>query len=221
MSCFFLLCQTSSLPLCTVFDVFSSNIDEVLPINPSANAYVYGDFNVHHKGWLNYSGGPHRPGELCYNFYTSNDLTQMVNVLLGSLTVTPIVLLFWIYLFLLNLVFALQWLSLHWEIIIMLLSQFSLTFHETPNECPLSSHSLWLFLCWLVFLWECIFKLNASAANEFCVWVQVGIDVYIPHCKYQVKPHSSPWFSAACAAAIVHRNHFFVCTKRINLLILK
>ena len=26
-------------------------------------------------------------------------------------------------------------------------------------------------------------------------------------CK--VKPHSSPWFSAACAAAIVHRNHFF------------
>ena len=27
--------------------------------------------------------------------------------------------------------------------------------------------------------------------------------------KYQVKHHSSPWFSAACAAAIVHRNHFF------------
>ena len=39
--------------------------------------------------------------------------------------------------------------------------------------------------------------------------VQVGIDVYIPHRKYQVKPHSSPWFSAACAAVIVHRNHFF------------
>ena len=31
----------------------------------------------------------------------------------------------------------------------------------------------------------------------------------IPHCKYQVKPHSSPWFSAACAAGIVHRNNFF------------
>ena len=38
---------------------------------------------------------------------------------------------------------------------------------------------------------------------------QVRIDVYIPHRKYQVKPHSSQWFSAACAAAIVHRNHFF------------
>ena len=70
--------------------------------------------------------------------------------------------------------------------------------------------------------WDDIFNLGASAAaSEFCEWVQVGIDVYIPHRKYQVKPHSSPWFSASCAVAIVHRNHFFVCTKRINLLILK
>ena len=52
--------------------------------------------------------------------------------------------------------------------------------------------------------WKDIFKLSASAAaSEFCEWVQVGIDVYIPHRKYQVKTHSS------CAAAIVHRNHFF------------
>ena len=53
-------------------------------------------------------------------------------------------------------------------------------------------------------------KLSASAAaSKFCAWVQVGIDLYIPHRKYQVKSHSSPWFSAACAATIVHRNHFF------------
>ena len=38
------------------------------------------------------------------------------------------------------------------------------------------------------------------------LWVQVGIDLYIPHREYNVKPHSSPWFSAACAAAIVYRN---------------
>ena len=49
----------------------------------------------------------------------------------------------------------------------------------------------------------------SAAASEFCGWAQVGIDVYIPHHKYQVKPHSSPWFSAACAAAIVYRNDFF------------
>ena len=55
-----------------------------------------------------------------------------------------------------------------------------------------------------------MFKLGASSApSEFCECVQVRIDVYIPHRKYQVKPHSSPWFSGACAAAIVHRNQFF------------
>ena len=63
-----------------------------------------------------------------------------------------------------------------------------------------------------------IFKLNASAAaSEFYEWVQVGIDVYIPHRKYHVKPHSSLWFSAACAAAIVIEITF-VCTNRISLL---
>ena len=44
---------------------------------------------------------------------------------------------------------------------------------------------------------------------NFCEWVQVRVDAYIPHWKYQVKRHSSLWFSAACPAAIVHRNHFF------------
>ena len=39
--------------------------------------------------------------------------------------------------------------------------------------------------------------------------VFAGIDVYIPHCKYQARHHLSPWFSAACAAAIVHQNYFF------------
>ena len=62
---------------------------------------------------------------------------------------------------------------------------------------------------------EDIFKLSASAAaSEFGDWVQVGIDVYIyiPHQKYQVKPHSSLWFSAA----IVHRNHFFCLYQQNN-----
>ena len=58
--------------------------------------------------------------------------------------------------------------------------------------------------------WEDIFQLSASAAaSEFCEWVQVGINVYILPRKHQVKRHSSQWFSAACAAVIVYRNHFF------------
>ena len=35
--------------LCALFDVVSSNIDKFLLINPSANVFVFGDFNVHHK----------------------------------------------------------------------------------------------------------------------------------------------------------------------------
>ena len=60
-----------------VFDSISSNKDEVLLINPSGNVFAFGDFNVHHKDWLSYSGGTDQSGELCYNF--SNDHTQMVN----------------------------------------------------------------------------------------------------------------------------------------------
>ena len=53
-----------------------------------------------------------------------------------------------------------------------------------------------------------IFKLSATSIGvEFCEWVQVGIDVYSPYQEYQVKPHSCS--SAACTAAIFHRNHFF------------
>ena len=99
----------------------------------------------------------------------------------------------------------------------MLLYQFPFTYHQSQNGMP-------CFIVWLmtilvligmffVIIWEMlehIFKLCASAAaHEFCEWVQVGIDVYIPHCKYQVKPDLSPLFSAACAAVIVHRNQFF------------
>ena len=63
-----------------MFDSISSNIDEVFLINPSANIFVFGDFNMHHKDWLTYSVGTDRPGELCYNFSISNDLPQMVNI---------------------------------------------------------------------------------------------------------------------------------------------
>ena len=37
----------------------------------------------------------------------------------------------------------------------------------------------------------------------------IYIYIYIPHKKYQLKPHSYPGFSAASGAVIVHMNHFF------------
>ena len=56
VSYFFFLYRSPSLSLCMVFDSISSNIDEVLSINPSANVFVFGD-------WLTYSGRTDRPGQ--------------------------------------------------------------------------------------------------------------------------------------------------------------
>ena len=56
VSYFFFLYQ-SPLLLCMVFDSVSSNIDQVLFINPSATVFVFGDFAIHHTCWLPYSGG--------------------------------------------------------------------------------------------------------------------------------------------------------------------
>ena len=79
VSSFFFLCWSPSSSLCTVFYSISSNIDVVLSIDPCANVFVFGHFNIHHKDCLTFSGGADRPGELCYNFSFSQDLTQMVN----------------------------------------------------------------------------------------------------------------------------------------------
>ena len=79
MSYFFLIYRSPFSSLCTVFYSISSSIDEVLSISPSANVFVFGIFNVRHKDLLTYSGGTDTPGELCYIFSVSNDLTQIVN----------------------------------------------------------------------------------------------------------------------------------------------
>ena len=93
VSYFFFLYRSPCLSLCTVFDSVSSKINEVLLINPSANVFVFRDFNIHHKNGL----------------------------------------------------------------------------RDHLRDVP----------------WEDILKLGASAAaSEFCGWVQVGIDVYIPHRIY-------------------------------------
>ena len=209
VSYFLFLYQSPSSSLCTVFYSISSNIDEVLSINPSANVFVFGDFNVHHKDWLTYSGGTNRSGELCYNFPISHNLTQMVN--------SPTLLTLFISSdasICSTMAFPPLGKSDHVVVSVSTdfpsYSQQDALFHCIAYDY---SHADWDNFCDHLrdVPWEDIFKLSASAAaaSEFCEWVQVGIDVYIPHQKYQVKPHSSLWFSAACAAVIVHRNHFF------------
>ena len=134
MSYFFFLYRSSSSFLCTVFDSSSSNIDEVLLINPSANVFVFRYFNVHHKDWLTYCSGTDWPGELCKWPY-SNDVTQMVNFptqIPDCDSHSPA----FLDLFLLMLVFVLHWLFLHLEILIMLWSQLPLTFHQIHSGIP-------------------------------------------------------------------------------------
>ena len=79
LSYFFFLYRSPSSSLCMVSDSVLSNIDGVLLINTSANVFAFGHFNSYHKNWVTYSSGTDTPGELCYNFSISHNLTQIVN----------------------------------------------------------------------------------------------------------------------------------------------
>ena len=153
--------------------------------------FVFGDFNVHHKDWLTYSGGTDRPGELCYNFSISNDLTQMVKFP----TRIPDD-------------------DSHGPALLDLFLTSDASICSTKASCPLENSGHVVVSLSIDFSsnsqrdapfhyiayyysradwdrlrdhlrdvsWEDIFKLCVSAAaSEFCEWVQAGIDVYIPH----------------------------------------
>ena len=103
-----------------------------LGINPSPALIIFGNSDVYYKGW-----------KLSFHLVK---LTNLVNAaiillskttllrwltfLLGSLTVTLDNLALLDFFFLLTLVFALIWLSLHWKILIILFSQFPWTFFK-------------------------------------------------------------------------------------------
>ena len=123
VSYFFSLYWSLSFFLCMFFDFISSNIDEVLSINPSLSTH-----NVYYKDWLTYSSGTDRPGELCYSFCISNNLTEMVNFptkIPGCHCHSAALLDFCLSL---DASICSTIISLHWESLIMLLSQFPLTF---------------------------------------------------------------------------------------------
>ena len=138
--------------------------------------FVFGDSNVHHKGWLTSSGGTDQAGDVCYNFSISNGLNQMINF--------PT---------------RIPYCDSHSPALLDLLIS------SDGSICSTMAFPL---------LWNSdhivvSVSIPVSAASEFCEWVQVDINVYIPHRKYQVKSHLSPWFSTTCNVAIAHGNHFF------------
>ena len=84
-----------------------------------------------------------------------------------------------------ELVFVLQWLSLHWEILILWLSQFLLTSHQPQNGMPRFTVELMtiLLLMWTDVPWQGIFRLSASAAADEFVsgfrweWMNISLIV--------------------------------------------
>ena len=205
VSYFSFLYQSPSSLLCSVFDSISSKIDEVLSINPSDNVFVFEYFNVHHKGWLSYSGGTDRPGEFCYNFSISNELCHIVNfptLVPDCDSHSPAPLDFFLSSDVSSCsTMAFPPLRNSDHVVISFSIDFPL-FHNRMS-CFIALLMAILVLIGMVFviIWEMFYGKISLKVDVF--------DVFIPHHKYQVKPHSFPWFSAACAGAIVHRNHFF------------
>ena len=143
--------------------------------------------------WLTYSAGTDRPGELCYNFSISKDLTQMVNVptrISDCDSHSPALL----DLFISSdasicstMAFPPLGNSDHVVVSVSIdfpsNSQRDAPFHRIAYDY---SHADWDGLRDHLrdVPWEDIFKPGASAAaSEFCEWVQVGIDIYIYHSK--------------------------------------
>ena len=89
----FFLQQSASSTSCKVFDSISSNIDQVFSINPSANVFFFGDFILVELIDLLNS---------FIIFLSQMILLRFLTFLLGSLTVTSTVLLFWIYFYLIG-----------------------------------------------------------------------------------------------------------------------
>ena len=98
---------------CIDFSIVLSIINKVHSINLSANIYVFGDFKIHNMNWFTNSSGTVRPGKL--------------------LICSPAVIPDGDFFLFSNLVFILQWLCHHWNILIMLLSKFPLALLRTQR----------------------------------------------------------------------------------------
>ena len=160
---FFFLYGPPSSSLSTIFYSVSSNIDEVLSIT-----HLLMLLSLETLMSIIKAGLPILVELInllnSYNFSISTDLMQIVIFLLGSQIVILIVLLFWIYLFLLMLVFVLQWLSFIWKS----WSCCCLSFHWLgiifTTGCPISWHRLLLFSCWL--RWS-LWSFEKSSMGEY------------------------------------------------------
>ena len=164
-SYFFFIYGSPSPSLCTISDAISFNVNEVPSVNPAT-------ILVELIGLVNYV--------ILSMLCISNDLAQMVNVptwIPDCDSHSPP---------LLDVFLSSNVGIIYSNVVVSVSIDFPLNSEQDASFCCIVhgySRAAWDGLCDV--LWEDKFKLSASAvASEFCEWVQVGIDVYIAHCKY-------------------------------------
>ena len=206
-----------------IFEVISDKIDVLLKRYPAAEVAVFGDFNVHNKEWLVHSHATDSCGQAAHAFAVSHCLTQIVTsptrvpdrdgdtgyLLDLFLTTTPE-----------NFNHAVRSPlgSSDHCVVTAKYKQVSSTpsapFHRTVYKYSQADWcSFRTFLSQIsgdILVKDDVHK----SALELSEWLQIGMKAYIPHRTYQVKPHSQPWFTPECAAAICQRDHFFHQYKR-------
>ena len=215
----YFLYRSPSSQNCSVIDSISSSIDSALSKHPSADIFVFGDFNAHHSEWLPHSPSTDAAGINALNFAISQNLTQTVDfptrfpdrddqspsLLDLFLSSNPDICMTSPRSSLGNSDHCIVWLDI---------ALCSKSAQESPFHRTLFSYEKGDWDSFRDFIrdapWNEVFSLNGDeCAAEFASWIQAGIESFVPSRKFQMKPHSSPWFSPACSAALAHRNHFF------------
>ena len=207
-------CQGGSV----IFDNISGKIDEILSDYPSANIHICGDFNVHHKDWLTHSRVTDPEGIECFNFSVAHDLTQIVS------TPTRLPDVDTHFASLLDL-FLTSCPEVCATSILPPLGSDHCVVSVTVNIPPKMTQEIPFHLTVYRYSdadWDSFRTFVADTPRSFIFnnhptkvaslvseRISEGIDLFIPHKKYQQKPASQPWFTPGCAAAIVHRNHYF------------
>ena len=215
----FFVYRSPSTQDCSVLDDISLQMDKILMSCPSAKFCIMGDFNAHHDTWLN-SAATDLAGIKTHNFAITESLTQVVDFM----TRIPD-----------NPAHASSRLDLCFvsdpgdvfslvpqpplgtsdHVILQLrLKNSTLISKESPFHRTSYNYKDGDLDSFRDFLrdvpWNDVFLLPANeCAVEIAEWIRLGIDEFIPHRRFQVKPHAAPWFSPECSAAIATRNHHF------------
>ena len=200
-----------------VLDVVSDKIDSLLAKYPSAQVAVFGDFNVHNKEWLTFSRTTDSNGQAAEAFATSQNLVQIVSsptrvpdrandaghLLDLFLTSDPDAYQ--------HIVSSPLGSSDHCVVTVTRKDSPSIVsapYHRTVYQYSKADWcGLRTFLSQIP--WNSLPQDSDKAAQEVAEWITVGMRAYIPSKTFQLKPHSQPWFTPECAAAIAHRNHYF------------